>query len=272
MRASRAANYDRGESRREQLFLEIDMISFHRFSGFFAILAAVAVTSAGPARAQDSGPADARQSPVLVELFLSQSCPMCPPAAALFPSYAAREDVVALTWHVDYWNMTASPAGRWEDPYSKASHTERQKRYNKNIRQRSSIYTPQIVVDGVDQTVGASADKINALLESVSRDAPKVTSLTEDGTVSFKIGESETGGNAYLVTYYKEAETDVTGGKNAGMVFSTHNVVKDIQPLGVVRKRGGDLSAPAPADGEGCALIVQAPGQKRVVAAAYCPA
>src|SRR5690606_28973404 len=101
-----------------------------------AILAAAIL--ACPVRAEDP---EETPSPVLVEMFLSQACNMCPPAAALFPGVAARPDVVALSWHVDYWNMTASGEhGRWIDPFSDPAYTERQKRYNINIRNRSSIY------------------------------------------------------------------------------------------------------------------------------------
>lgn len=239
--------------------------------GFVAASAAAILVGFAPANAQGAQSAQESnaQKPVLVELFLSQSCPMCPPAAALFPSYAARDDIVALTWHVDYWNMTTSAKGAWEDPFSKAAYTDRQKQYNVNIRQRSSIYTPQIVINGEYQTVGANAEKINALLVDAETSTPLSAAASADA-VTFAIGESETGGNAYLVTFYKQATTDVTGGKNAGMAFTTRHVVKDVQPMGLVRKRGGEITAPRPADGEGCALLIQEPGQKRVIAAAYC--
>lgn len=239
------------------------------FKGLAAAAALFSLVGAAPAMAQERAP-DAQENPVLVELFLSQSCPMCPPAAALFPSYASRENVVALTWHVDYWNMTTSPKGAWEDPFSKAAYTDRQKQYNVNIRQRSSIYTPQIIVNGEYQTVGANAEKIDALLAD-AHTATTLRAKADEDAVTFAIGKSDTGGNAYLVKFYTEATTDVRGGKNAGMAFTTRHVVKDVIPMGLVRKRGGELSAPRPAEGEGCALLIQEPRQKRVVAAAYCP-
>ncbi len=228
-----------------------------------------AVLCAGPAPAQEPGKTG---SPVLVELFLSQACNMCPPAAALFPKIAARDDVVALSWHVDYWNMTTSENGRWVDPYSEAAYTKRQKRYNMNIRHRSSIYTPQVIVDGAAQTVGADENKISELIASAPKDRPAVKARLNGGEVTFEIGESEAGGNAYLVTFKKKAVTDVTSGKNAGKTFDEAHVVTGMEPLGLVRRRGAALTAPVPAEGEGCALIVEEPGQKGVVAAAYCPA
>ena len=231
-------------------------------------LSLAAMLSAAPAFADNAETA----RPVLVELFLSQACNMCPAAAALFPEIAAREDVVALSWHVDYWNMTTSENGRWEDPYSHPEHTKRQKRYNMNIRQRSSIYTPQVIVDGETQTVGANEEKISALIAAAPARDADITARLEKNTVLFDVGKSDAGGNAYLVTFKKSAITHVTGGKNYGRVFNEVNVVTDVRQLGVVRRRGGELTAPVPKNGEGCALIVQSPGQKQVIAAAYCPA
>ncbi|WP_165793606.1 DUF1223 domain-containing protein [Hyphococcus luteus] len=250
-----------GENRR----ISIRLHGKSAAAGFFF----AAVLCAFPAQAQ---PREDAESPVLVELFLSQACNMCPPAAALFPKIAARDDVVALSWHVDYWNMTTSENGRWVDPFSEAAYTKRQKRYNMNIRHRSSIYTPQAIVNGAAQTVGASEEKIRELIEAAPDDGAKVFAhINKDGAVRFDIGKSEAGGNAYLVTFKKHVVTDITSGKNAGKTFDEVNVVTGMEPLGLVRRRGGDLTAPAPAEGEGCALIVQEPGQKGVVAAAYCP-
>src|SRR5690348_15288683 len=58
----------------------------------------------GLAALSASAQAPAKSQPVLVELFTSQSCSSCPPAEALFAKYAKRSDLVALEWHVDYWD------------------------------------------------------------------------------------------------------------------------------------------------------------------------
>ena len=125
---------------------------------------------------------------------------------------------------------------------------------------------------GDSQTVGANEEKINALIAEAARDSADISARLEGGAVRFEIGKSKEGGNAYLVTFKKSAVTDITGGKNAGKVFDEVNVVTGMERLGIVRKRGGEFDAPVPGKDEGCALIVQEPGQKRVVAAAYCPA
>lgn len=242
-------------------------------------LCAAPVSSAAPANAAQNRPeppakvAAGNGAPVLVELFLSQACNRCPAAAALLPEIAARDGVVALSWHVDYWNMTDSPNGQWADPFSSPEYTKRQKRYNANIRKRGSVYTPQMVVDGASETVGSSDEKISALITDAAqnRNAAPVVAERRDGSLQFTVGASADGGNAYLVTFKKTATTNITSGANAGEAFNEVNVVTGMQRLGVVRRIGAELTINVPKSGEGCALIVQAPKQKNIVAAAYCP-
>jgi hypothetical protein len=60
-----------------------------------------------------SSPASADTRPVVVELFTSQSCSSCPPADALLRELARRGDVVALGFHISYWDGPG-----WKDPFS----------------------------------------------------------------------------------------------------------------------------------------------------------
>ena len=211
--------------------------------------------------------------PVAVELFTSQSCSSCVPAAAVFSDLAAREDVVALAWHVDYWNALQTKKGRWADPYSSAMCTERQRAYNLKIRKRSSVFTPQIVVAGDSETVGSYRDKVSDLIDAAKDeiDFASVTAEREADAVAFDIGASKNGGNALLVTFKLKTITEVEGGENAGLKYHNVNAVVRVARLGVVRRMGARFVAPAPDRDYGCALIVQEPGQGRIIAAAYCP-
>ena len=238
----------------------------------FLIAGASAAAAAFGARAQSE---EGAHPPIVVELFTSQACSSCVSAVKLFDELAAREDVVALSWHVDYWNTLNTKHGRWSDPYSDAAYTNRQRQYNKNIRRRSSVYTPQMVVGGAGEAAGSSKKKVEALISAAyeERDAAPVANVNvsrEDETVTFDIGESEHGGNAYLITLAPQVETKVTHGENAGVSFQEVNVVTDVEPLGAVRRAGARITTPAPSADENCALIVQEPGQGRIVAAAYC--
>lgn len=245
----------------------------------FLLAAASAAAAAFGARAQnDNEPASLPASPVVVELFTSQACSSCVSAVKLFDELAAREDIVALSWHVDYWNLLNTKHGRWSDPYSDASYTERQRQYNKNIRHRSSVYTPQMVVAGAGEAAGSSKEKVEKLINAAYAERVEESAVAgvhvsrAGGEVVFDIGASENGGNAYLVKLAPQVETKVTRGENAGVAFSEVNVVTGVRPLGVVRRVGAEITTPAPGANENCALIVQEPKQGRIIAAAYCNA
>lgn len=61
---------------------------------------------------------------VVVELFTAQSCSSCPPADVLLGELAGRPDVLALSYHVTYWNRLG-----WQDRFSLPEAIERQRRY-----------------------------------------------------------------------------------------------------------------------------------------------
>src|SRR3546814_17762356 len=80
--------------------------------------------------------------PVVVELFTSQGCSTCPPADALLTELADQPGVLALSFHVDYWDYIG-----WEDPFAPAEYTERQRDYFAK-HGLPSVYTPHIVIQG----------------------------------------------------------------------------------------------------------------------------
>src|ERR1041384_1895274 len=88
------------------------------------------------------------EAPVVVELFTSQGCNSCPPADALLGELAQRPDLVALAFHVDYWNYIG-----WQDPFSSPEATKRQRDYAQSLG-LSSVYTPEMVIDGSFDIVG----------------------------------------------------------------------------------------------------------------------
>ena len=76
--------------------------------------------------------ANAADRPVVVELFTSQGCSSCPPANAYLNDLARdRSDVLALAFHVTYWDRLG-----WKDPFSMEAATERQDRYGHKLRRR----------------------------------------------------------------------------------------------------------------------------------------
>ena len=94
-------------------------------------------------------PAWAENAPVVVELYTSQGCSSCPPADVLFHEIADRDDVIALALHVDYWDYIG-----WKDEFAHPSHADRQRAYA-TVAGRRSIYTPEMIVNGETDIVGA---------------------------------------------------------------------------------------------------------------------
>src|SRR5580693_9439677 len=81
----------------------------------------------------------AEPAPVVLELFTSQGCSSCPPADALLGELSREAGIIALAWHVDYWNGLG-----WRDRFSRPEWTERQKSYAQKLQ--DEVYTPALVV------------------------------------------------------------------------------------------------------------------------------
>ena len=90
----------------------------------------------------------------VVELFTSQGCSSCPPADRVLAELDAEarrtgQPVFILSYHVDYWNRLG-----WTDPFSSAEASQRQREYAHLFRS-NRIYTPQMIVNGVNPFVGS---------------------------------------------------------------------------------------------------------------------
>ena len=112
--------------------------------------------------------------PIVVELFTSEGCSSCPPADALLVELAGRSDVLALSFHVDYWDRLG-----WKDPFSSPAATQRQQRYA-DLLGLATVYTPQIVVDGKWQAVGSTEPRSGA--PWTRRNAPATRCLFRSST------------------------------------------------------------------------------------------
>ena len=102
--------------------------------------------------------AAAHAAPAVVELFTSEGCSSCPPAEAYIGELTQRGDVLALTFHVDYWDDLG-----WRDRFALPSAVQRQRAYAKNLG-LSSVYTPQVIIDGHQNFVGSDRFSIGKAL------------------------------------------------------------------------------------------------------------
>lgn len=220
--------------------------------------------------AQAASPSDAAAAPVLAELFTSQSCSSCPPAQDFFAELADDPDVVALEWHVTYWDdLVHGRHGAWKDPYSDKAYTQRQRDYNAVLRGTRASYTPQAIVAGQAETVGARRRTIRNLIDTASVTA---TLDVEPRRTGYLVRAStETPAELWVAVFDREVTTNVERGENHGRTLPSRNVVVSHAKLADV---DGAAQAPLPAvrAGQGCAVWLQAPNQGAVFAARYCEA
>ncbi|SMX50870.1 DUF1223 domain-containing protein [Maliponia aquimaris] len=184
-----------------------------RFKGMIAALG-IAVAGAGPVVAQDS--------PVVVELFTSQGCSSCPPADALLAELGDREDVIALALHVDYWDYIG-----WKDVFAQHAFTKRQKAYARTGGWKM-IYTPQMVVNGVDDVVGSRSMKLADLIQKHA-DRPRTVDLRVARAGDHLTIRAEALGQVrpcdiHVVVYMPRKEVEITRGENAGRTLTYTNV------------------------------------------------
>ncbi len=170
------------------------------------------------------------QETVVVELFTSQGCSSCPPADRILGELAQEENVIALGFHVDYWDYLG-----WKDDFASPEHTKRQRAYARAKGERT-IYTPQMIVGGVDHVVGSRGMKVAKLVQKHSERRMPVTVRLErsGGTVTIRATASGDVPNAVvqLATYSPKETVDIRRGENRGRKLSYHNVVRKMAPIG----------------------------------------
>ena len=225
-----------------------------KYVSWSSILSGVAVLSclAQPASAET------RLHPkAVVELFTSQGCSSCPSADALLTSLAAEDDVVALAYHVDYWDYVG-----WKDTFGEADYSDRQRAYAQSWGS-SRIYTPQMVINGVKGVVGSRRGEVHGALDRASLPLP--IDVTEEGdmlTISIPPDRTLQDAVVWLVTYIDRADVAIERGNNAGKTMVYTQVVTGRQVAGVWEyATGAHIKLPIPEmlahDSTGLAVIVQ---------------
>lgn len=205
---------------------------------------------------------------IVVELYTSQGCSSCPPADAYLAELAERPDIVALAFHVDYWDHLG-----WKDPYARHGNAKRQRNYVTSLGARY-VYTPQMIIDGSSQDVGSNRQRIEHLIAKAARHRVAGPAIALNGS-ELSVGGSEIaldGGDigVWLFFFERARQNDVASGENKGRNMRTTNVVRAVQSLGpyvgAARSFPLDTSA-VPAGCDGVAVLVQQAGPGRIIAA-----
>ena len=199
--------------------------------------ASAPATSASPA-----APAPPDEAPdgrlAVVELFTSEGCSSCPPADVLLATLADRPDVVALSFHVDYWDGLG-----WRDPFSSALATARQRAYARNLDGR--VYTPEMVVGGTVGFVGSRRGEARAsIAEALGRPSSVQVEVAaqHDGRnveATYTADGLTDGQVVHVALVQREAESRVVRGENGGRTLRHAHVVRAFEtqtnPSGTVR-------------------------------------
>ena len=214
--------------------------------------------------------AQTAEHPVVVELYTSQGCSSCPPADALLAELARTPGVSPLALHVDYWDYIG-----WADDFAQPGFTKRQKAYAKAAGERM-VYTPQMIVGGVERVVGHEPDAVAAaIVAAAARQGAVRLTVSEAGGQVVIRAEAQTPLTApltvQLVGYNPGVTVDIHRGENAGRVVEYRNIVGSWERVGEWSGQAPlELRAPRPAEPEGV-VILQRQGPAEIVAAAALP-
>ena len=223
-----------------------------------ALVFALALAATPAAKAADPA------RPTVVELFQSQGCSSCPPANANLLTVVDRPDVLALSFGVTYWDQLG-----WKDTFAQARFTQRQWDYAHALG-HGNVFTPQIVVNGRKDGVGAEPADFRRLVAAGDRGA-QGPGLALSGTkVRVGAGAVRGGADVWMVRYDPRlVQVPVRRGENGGKTLPHRNVVKQLVRLGAWSGAPETLRLPSEADPAlRTAVFIQLPKGGAILAAA----
>ena len=186
----------------------------------------------------------------VVELFQSQGCSSCPPAAANVNALAGNPNVLALSYGVTYWDQLG-----WKDTFASAQFTERQWEYARN-RGRGRVWTPQVYVDGQGDVVGANRSQLNQLIAKTRITGPSV--VIADGKVQVGAGQAAHPATVWMVRYDPRlVQVPIRAGENGGRTLPHRNIVRELVKVGSWTGKAATFALPARRDLYRTAVLVQ---------------
>jgi hypothetical protein len=202
--------------------------------------------------------------PVLLELFTSQGCSDCPAADRMVTELANRDDVIALSLPITYWDILG-----WKDTFATDANTRRQKSYAQ-VMNRSGIYTPQMIVDGRLDVVGNQRDRVMHAVEvrsgAIARETSieillrKVSNRIEIAIPGNAKG-SKNAGTIWVMRTLAQGSVSVGDGENRNRQLTYTNLVRDLQRAGEWRGQSMKIDLPlnvAKLKYDGVVVVLQA--------------
>jgi hypothetical protein len=174
------------------------------------------------------------QQTAVVELYTSEGCSSCPPAdqwfEALIDVPKEELDVLALAFHVDYWDYIG-----WKDRFGSPKHTSRQRQLGANNNQ-GSIYTPEFFVDGAEARGTRNViEKIRISNNKTAVLQLKLSVSKEGETLRLELQAASEDTlpeilHSRFLVYESQLSSDVTRGENSGETLSHQQVVRYMSP------------------------------------------
>lgn len=202
----------------------------------FAVAMALIAPSANAAECKAKS---AEHRVPLLELYTSEGCNSCPPADRWFSALPERglttEQVVALGFHVDYWNYLG-----WQDPFSKMQYSDRQR--SASVRNRARfVYTPQFLLDGKDYRRGMFRDDLTDRINAIGRERPAATihldqsvegddAVVVTGAVTVTDAAQAEHARVYVALYENALSNQIAAGENRGKRLDHDFVVRELSP------------------------------------------
>jgi hypothetical protein len=221
----------------------------------------------------------------VVELFTSEGCSSCPPADAFLQRLQSMQPVpgaklITLSEHVTYWNHDG-----WKDPYSSDQLTDRQQVYVNRFG-LPSAYTPQFVVDGVDELNLSDAGQLKSIFAKAVKNQkiPIAITSTHIDPVGFGIlrGHIDIDGttnkqpaDVFVAVIVHQTNSDVSAGENKGRKLTETEVVLNFEKIAKVAPGRGfsrdfevKLKSRADPANLGVVVVAQASSSGKIVGAA----
>ena len=172
----------------------------------------------------------AEKGTAVLELFTSEGCSSCPPADDVLRDLARDSNVIALSFHVTYWNRLG-----WKDSFSQKKFDDRQYAYGDKFK-ANGVYTPQTVINGTVEIVGSKRGDVSKAVKSALETPAKVkitlkTTVT-DGEIEVKYalsGEVPKDAVVQFALVESGFATKVKRGENSGQTLKHDNVVRDFE-------------------------------------------
>ena len=221
------------------------------------IAMAVATLSGLTISVSSASAESAHQPTTVVELFTSQGCSSCPPADKLLGELIEDENILGLSFSVTYWDYIG-----WKDIFGTADNDARQVGYRGEFNSRY-VYTPQMVVGGMDHVVGSDRSGVKSLIEKQADDLePLPLQWSFKGDKFFvTLPKSDGEATLWLLDIDHVADVDIQRGENTGKIITYHNIVRKIRSLGdwdgSAQEISLDLAEMLTEGRDGCVLIIQ---------------